>query len=174
MLYVEWQFENDTFGDPSSRSQCRVVSPLGTMELTAEFQTNVVQSFPEGTRTTGWGRGGSCVPAPVEEFWLNQDYRKDRLQSDIPRAGSTWQNQMAGDKCNKRSNRKQGYLAFRRIFRRRKPCPARLYSWKRTRKPSSNNSLNPVLCWGMSDGTTAAVKSEELYTYLNKVIKEEK
>ena len=42
-----------------------VVSPLGTMELTAEFQTNVVQSFPEGTRTTGWGRGGSCVPAPV-------------------------------------------------------------------------------------------------------------
>ena len=23
MLYVEWQFENDTFGDPSSRSQCR-------------------------------------------------------------------------------------------------------------------------------------------------------
>ena len=26
----------------------------------------------------------------------------------------------------------------------------------------------------MSDGTTAAVKSEELYTYLNKVIKEEK
>ena len=25
-----------------------VVSPLGTMELTAEFQTNVVQSFPEG------------------------------------------------------------------------------------------------------------------------------
>ena len=44
-----------------------VVSPLGTMELTAEFQTNVVQSFPEGTRTTGWGRGGLLCPCSC---WL--------------------------------------------------------------------------------------------------------
>ena len=44
-----------------------VVPPLGTMELTPEFQTNVVQSFPEGTRTTGWGRGGLLCPCSC---WL--------------------------------------------------------------------------------------------------------
>jgi hypothetical protein len=30
-----------------------------------------------------------------EKFWVNWDYRKDRLQSDILRAGSTWDNRMA-------------------------------------------------------------------------------
>ena len=46
-----------------------------------------------------------------EKFWLNLDYRKDRLQSDISRAGSAWDNQMAGGKHKNRSNRNQGYLA---------------------------------------------------------------
>jgi hypothetical protein len=37
--------------------------------------------------------------------------RKDRFQSDIARAGSTRDNQMAGGKCKNISNRNQGYLA---------------------------------------------------------------
>jgi hypothetical protein len=40
-----------------------------------------------------------------------QDHRKDRLQSDILRASSTWDNHMAGGKHKNRSNRNQGYLA---------------------------------------------------------------
>ena len=41
----------------------------------------------------------------------NQDYRKDRLQSDIARAGSTTDNHMAGGKCKDISNRNQGNVA---------------------------------------------------------------
>ena len=41
----------------------------------------------------------------------NQDHRKDRLQSDISRAGSTRVNQMVGSKHKNRSNRNQGNLA---------------------------------------------------------------
>jgi hypothetical protein len=46
-----------------------------------------------------------------EEFLHNQDHRKDRLQSDIARASSTRDNQMAGGKHKNISNRNQGYLA---------------------------------------------------------------
>ena len=46
-----------------------------------------------------------------EESWVNRVYRKDRLQSDILRAASTWDNQMAGGKHKNRSNRNQHYLA---------------------------------------------------------------
>ena len=35
------------------------------------------------------GMTGSQRKLASEEFSLYQDYRKDRLQSDIPRAGST-------------------------------------------------------------------------------------
>ena len=37
---------------------------------------------------------------------------KERLQSDIVRAGSTRDNQMAGSKLKNISNRNQGYLAL--------------------------------------------------------------
>jgi hypothetical protein len=47
-----------------------------------------------------------------EEFQLSQDYRKDRLQSDIVRAGSIRDSRMAGGKHKNRNNRKQGYLAL--------------------------------------------------------------
>jgi hypothetical protein len=53
---------------------------------------------------------GSQRKLDSEEFWLNWDYRKDRLQSDILRAGSTWDNQIAGGEHTNRSNRNQGYL----------------------------------------------------------------
>ena len=39
---------------------------------------------------------GSQTQLDFEEFWHNQDYRKDRLQSDIARAGSTRDIQMVG------------------------------------------------------------------------------
>jgi hypothetical protein len=40
-----------------------------------------------------------------EEFSHDQDHRKDRLQSDIWRAGGTRDNQMAGGKCKNISKR---------------------------------------------------------------------
>jgi hypothetical protein len=40
----------------------------------------------------------------------SEDHRKDRLQSDILRAGSTRDNQMAGGKHKNISNRNQGYF----------------------------------------------------------------
>jgi hypothetical protein len=46
-----------------------------------------------------------------EKLWHNQDYSKDRLQSDIVRADSTRENQMAGVKHKNISNRNHGYLA---------------------------------------------------------------
>jgi hypothetical protein len=39
---------------------------------------------------------GSQRQLDSEEFWHNHDHRKDRLQSDIQRTGSTRDNQMAG------------------------------------------------------------------------------
>jgi hypothetical protein len=45
------------------------------------------------------------------DWWINRDYRKDRLQSDILRAASTWDNQMEGGKHENKRNRNQGYLA---------------------------------------------------------------
>jgi hypothetical protein len=54
---------------------------------------------------------GSQRQLDSEEFWHNQDHRKDRLQSDISKAGSTSDNQMAGVKLKNISNRNQGYLA---------------------------------------------------------------
>jgi phosphoenolpyruvate synthase/pyruvate phosphate dikinase len=47
------------------------------------------------------------IPGP----WSHQDLRKDRFPSDISRAGSTRDNQMAGGKHKNISNRNQGYLA---------------------------------------------------------------
>jgi hypothetical protein len=46
-----------------------------------------------------------------EEFLHNQDHRKDRLQPDLARAGSTKDNQMAGGKHKNILNRNQGYSA---------------------------------------------------------------
>jgi hypothetical protein len=46
-----------------------------------------------------------------EEFLHNLDHKKDKLQSDIARAGSTRDNQMVGGKHKNISNRNQGYLA---------------------------------------------------------------
>lgn len=54
---------------------------------------------------------GSQRHLDLEEFRHNQDHRKNRLHSDITRAGSTRDNQMAGGKCKNISNRNQGYLA---------------------------------------------------------------
>jgi hypothetical protein len=54
---------------------------------------------------------GSQIKLDSEEFWINWDYRKARLQSDILRAASTWENQMAGGKHKNRSNRNQVYFA---------------------------------------------------------------
>jgi hypothetical protein len=54
---------------------------------------------------------GSQRQLDLKEFWNNQDQRKDRLQSDIARACSTRDNQMAGSKHKNISNRNQGYLA---------------------------------------------------------------
>ena len=52
---------------------------------------------------------GSQKQLNSEEFWNNQDHRKDRLQSDRVRASSTRDNHMAGGKHSNRSNRNQGY-----------------------------------------------------------------
>jgi hypothetical protein len=54
---------------------------------------------------------GSQRQLNSEEFYHNQSHGKDRLQSDIARAGSTRENQMVGGKPKNRSNRNQGYLA---------------------------------------------------------------
>jgi hypothetical protein len=54
---------------------------------------------------------GSQRKLESEESWINWDYRKDRLQSNILRAASTWDNQMARGKHKNRSNRNQGYVA---------------------------------------------------------------
>ena len=48
---------------------------------------------------------GSQRKLDSEEFGLIWDYRKERLQSDIARAGSTRDNQMAGGKHKDRSNK---------------------------------------------------------------------
>jgi hypothetical protein len=45
-----------------------------------------------------------------EEFLHNQDHRKERLESDIARAGSTRDNQMVGGNSKTISNRNQDYL----------------------------------------------------------------
>jgi hypothetical protein len=42
---------------------------------------------------------------------IKQDHRKERLQSDIARAGTSSDKQMAGDKCKNISNRNQVKLA---------------------------------------------------------------
>jgi hypothetical protein len=39
---------------------------------------------------------GSQRKLDSKESWINRDYRKDRLQSDILRAASTWDNQRPG------------------------------------------------------------------------------
>jgi hypothetical protein len=54
---------------------------------------------------------GSQRQLDSEKFWHNQNHKKDRLQSDISRAGSTKDNQMLGGKHKNISNRNQGYLA---------------------------------------------------------------
>ena len=54
---------------------------------------------------------GSQTQFDSEEFYHNWDHGKERLQSDIARAGSTRDNQMAGGKHKNISNRNQGYLA---------------------------------------------------------------
>ena len=54
---------------------------------------------------------GSQRQLDSKEFWHNQDHRKDGLQSDISRTGSTRDNQMTGGKRKNISNRNQGYLA---------------------------------------------------------------
>ena len=53
---------------------------------------------------------GSQKQLDYEEFLHNQDHRKDRLQSDIVRAGSTRDNQMVAGNSKTISNRKQDYL----------------------------------------------------------------
>jgi hypothetical protein len=54
---------------------------------------------------------GSQRKLNSEEFWHNQDHRKDRLQSDIVRAGSTRDNQMTGGKHKNISNRGRTVVA---------------------------------------------------------------
>jgi hypothetical protein len=54
---------------------------------------------------------GSQRKLDSEEFWLNGDYRKDRLQTNILRAASTGDNQIGGGKHKNKSKRNQGYLA---------------------------------------------------------------
>ena len=54
---------------------------------------------------------GSQRQLHTQELSHSQDLRKDRLQSDIGRAGSTRDNQMAGGKHKNISNRNQGNLA---------------------------------------------------------------
>jgi hypothetical protein len=53
---------------------------------------------------------GSQRKLDSKKFWLNWDYRKDRLQSDISWAGRTWNNQMVEGKHKNRNKRNQGYL----------------------------------------------------------------
>jgi hypothetical protein len=53
---------------------------------------------------------GSQGKLNSEKFWLNWDWRKYRLQSEISRAGYYWDNQMVGSKLKNRSNRNQVYL----------------------------------------------------------------
>jgi hypothetical protein len=54
---------------------------------------------------------GSQRQLDFGELLRSQDHRKDRLQSDIARAGGTRDNQMVGGKRKNISNRNQGYLA---------------------------------------------------------------
>ena len=54
---------------------------------------------------------GSQRQLVSEEFSHNQDHMKERLQSDIARTSSISDNQLAGRKHKKISNRNQGYLA---------------------------------------------------------------
>ena len=46
---------------------------------------------------------GSQRKLDSEESWINWDYRKDRLQSDILRTASTWDNQMAGGRVKNKA-----------------------------------------------------------------------
>jgi hypothetical protein len=48
---------------------------------------------------------GSQKQLDLEEFRHNQDHRKEKLQSDIARTGSTRDNQMQGGKHKNISNR---------------------------------------------------------------------
>ena len=65
-----------------------------------------------GSQELGHTRiSGSQRQLDSQELWHNQDHRKDELQSDIARAGSTRDNQMAGGKRKNISNKNQGYLA---------------------------------------------------------------
>jgi hypothetical protein len=66
---------------------------------------------PKGSDTPR--SSGSQDPRITEsQRQLNsEDNRKDRLQSDITRAGNTRDNQMRGGKWKNISNRNQGYLA---------------------------------------------------------------
>jgi hypothetical protein len=53
---------------------------------------------------------GSQRKLDSEESRINWDYKKDGLQSDILRAASTGDNQMAGGKHKNRNNKNQCYL----------------------------------------------------------------
>ena len=61
--------------------------------------------YTQGLRITG-----SQKQLDYEEFLHNQDHRKDRLDSDIAREGSTRDNQMVAGSSKTISNRKQDYL----------------------------------------------------------------
>jgi hypothetical protein len=74
-------------------------------------QDQRITGLQELRHTQDFRIAGSQRHLDLEEFWRNQDYREDRLQSDIPRASSTRDNQMARGKCKNISNRNQGYLA---------------------------------------------------------------
>jgi hypothetical protein len=63
-------------------------------------------SGSQNPRTTGSQRH-----LDTEELWHNLDHRRDKLQSETPRAGTIRDNQIARGKCKNISNRNQCYLA---------------------------------------------------------------
>jgi hypothetical protein len=106
MLYVEWQFENDTFGDPSSRSQCRATLDSSLAKIPKVPKDSPFPRHPSMPRILGslvsgmqhlfqhnWecleptGAGTQEPPSPPtsgsSSFWKALDYIGLELSSQL-------------------------------------------------------------------------------------------
>jgi hypothetical protein len=90
---------------PSGLSQCPEQTLAANSKASYTGSTPRHSNTPRITRLTGFQELGHTRISESQEFWHNQDHRKDRLQSDIVKARSTRDNQMVGDKCKNISNR---------------------------------------------------------------------